>query len=163
MATSGRRRRRTIHLSVLAQHQRARRVSRPVGSFTVIDLVLRSGTVCDGTRAPTRPPPASRSTVLASRRSATSPHRLAAPSSTWAGRCTGFVPVQTHYVAQSTGARSARRRAGKGGNSTRVAPQSDATPGFSRRGALAVAVAVVEVALAPGRPRGSTYRSTHTR
>jgi len=32
-------------------------------------------------------------------------------SSTWAGWCTGFVPVQMHDVAQSTGARSARRRA----------------------------------------------------
>jgi len=134
----------------------------PVGSFTVIDLVLRGDTVCDGTRTDaTGADVAVHGDRIAEVRNVTAQARRA--SSTWDGWCTGFVPVQTHHVAQSTGPRSARRRAGKGGNSTRVAPQSDATLGFSRRGALAVAVAVAEVALAPARPRGSTYRSTRTR
>src|SRR5262249_2063162 len=83
--------------------------------------------------------------------------------STWTRRCTGFVPVQTHYVAQITEARSLRRPAGNGATPLELLPQSDATVRISRRGALAAAVAVVEVALAPERPRGSTYHSIRTR
>src|SRR5262245_41096725 len=96
------------HLSFGARAAPAR-TSRlaPVGRFTVIDL-LRGDTVCDGTRTDaTGADVAVHGGRIAEVGNVTAQARRA--SSTWAGWCTGFVPVQTHHVAQSTGPRSARR------------------------------------------------------